>query len=157
MWTKCGTPNKYFLNFFLCNSVDTQGLKATSRCGLQSTFSQGPLPPTPGAKTGGHPWLGYHQSEAWLVEQKALHVHVTSPTLRSNHGILLTDKSLTTGTRTHPLLIKHQSLNPVLLTFWTWHATKDIDEIDIDKNDIDKIGRRQHELDNSVGRAPNGN
>ena len=63
----------------LCNAPDTQGLKATSRCGLQLLFFQGPLPPTPRAVTGlphlQSIWmgrLGYHQSEAWTVEQKAL-------------------------------------------------------------------------------------
>ena len=32
--------------------LDTQGLKDSSRYGLQSVFSRGPLPPTPGAETG---------------------------------------------------------------------------------------------------------
>ena len=47
--------------------------------------------------------LGYHQSEAWPVEQKALppQFYVAS---------------VTTRIRTHTLLIKQQSLNPVLLT-----------------------------------------
>ena len=44
--------SRYFVSIFLCNSPDTQGLKATSRCGLQLLFFQGPLPPTPGAETG---------------------------------------------------------------------------------------------------------
>ena len=47
--------------------------------------------------------LGYHQVKAWPVEQKALppQFYVAS---------------VTTGIRTHTLLIKHQCLNPVLLT-----------------------------------------
>ena len=47
--------------------------------------------------------LKYHQFEAWPVEQCALppQFYVAS---------------VTTGIRTHTLLIKHQSLNPVLLT-----------------------------------------
>ena len=53
--------------------------------------------------------LGYHQSEAWPVEQKAL---------PSQFYVV----SVTTGIRTHTLLIKHQSLNPVLLTARPWHA-----------------------------------
>ena len=54
--------------------------------------------------------LGYHQSEAWPVEQKTLppQFYVAS---------------VTTGIQTHTLLIKHQSLNLVLLTIPPWHAT----------------------------------
>ena len=83
-------------------------------------FFQRPLPPTctPRAETG-LPLLqsiqmcrlGYHQSEAWLVEQKAL-----PPQLYV--------ASVTTGIRTHALLNEHQSLNTVLLTTRPWHATK---------------------------------
>ena len=54
--------------------------------------------------------LGYHQSKAWPVEQKAL-----PPQLYV--------ASVTTGIRTHTLLIKEQSLNPVPLTARPWHAT----------------------------------
>ena len=78
-------------------------------------FVQRPMPPTPRAETGlplYSPYecrLGYHQSEAWPVEQKALppQFYVAS---------------VTTGSRTHTLLIKHQSLNPVLLTARPWHV-----------------------------------
>ena len=45
--------------------------------------------------------LGYYPSEAWLVQQKALPPQFY-------------EASVTTGTRTHTLLIKHQRLNPVL-------------------------------------------
>ena len=80
-----------------------------SRCGLQLFLSRGPCHLLLGLKQG-YPFyspyecrLGYHQSEAWSVEQKALppQFYVAS---------------VTTGIRTHTLLIKHQSLNPVLLT-----------------------------------------
>ena len=54
--------------------------------------------------------LGYHQSEAWPVEQKALppQFYVAN---------------VTTGIRTHTLVIKDQRLNPVLLTARPWHGS----------------------------------
>ena len=71
-----------FINFlFLCKSPDTQGLKATSRRGLQQTFFQRAvchLHVLLGLKQG-YPLyspygcrLGYHPLEAWLAEQEAL-------------------------------------------------------------------------------------
>ena len=59
--------------------------------------------------------LGYHQSEAWPVEQKALppQFYVAS---------------VTTRIRTHTLLIKHRSLNSVLLTPQPRHATVLLDK-----------------------------
>ena len=42
-----------FLIFFLCKTLDTQGLKATSRCGLKFLFKR-TLSPTPRAETGLH-------------------------------------------------------------------------------------------------------
>ena len=84
-------------------------------------FFQRPLPPFPIGLKQGYPFyspygcrLGYHQSEAWPVEQKAL-------------PLKLYVASVTTGTQTHTLLIKHQSLNPVLycsaITRHIWHDT----------------------------------
>ena len=81
-----------------------------SRCGLQLFLSRGHCHLLLGLKQG-YPLyspygcrLGYHQTEAWPVEQKALppKFYVAS---------------VTTGTRTHTLLIKQQSLNPVHATF----------------------------------------
>ena len=87
------------ISFFVLYILpDTQGLQATSRCGLQFVFFQGPLPPThhKGLKQG-YPFyspykcrLGYHQSEAWLVESTASQLYVAS---------------VPTGIRTHILLI----------------------------------------------------
>ena len=101
----------FFYDFLFCKSPDTQGLKATSRCGLQLFLSRGRCHLLLGLKQG-YPFyspygcrLGYHQSEAWPVEQKALHVPPQFYVA-----------SVTTGIRTHTLLIKQQSLNPVLLT-----------------------------------------
>ena len=65
----------YFL--FLCKSPDTQGLKASSRCvGYNDFFARGRCHVLLGLKQG-YPLLqsiqmGYHQSEVWPVEQKAL-------------------------------------------------------------------------------------
>ena len=61
----------------VCKSPDTQVLKATSRCGLQSTiiFSRGRCHLLLGLNSPFGCRLGYHpsdMSEAWLVEQKAL-------------------------------------------------------------------------------------
>ena len=65
-------------SIFFNASRQAQVLKATSRCGLQFIFARGRCHLLLGLKQG-YPLyspygcrLGYHQSEAWLVEQKAL-------------------------------------------------------------------------------------
>ena len=59
---------------FLCKSPDTQGLKATSRCGLQFFFLQGPQHLLLGLKRGYPPFSPYgcrlhlgiiHQKPGW--------------------------------------------------------------------------------------------
>ena len=92
--------------FFLCKCPDT-----TSSCGLQFYFfSRSCCHLLLGLKQG-YPFhspygcrLGYHQFEAWPVEQKALPQQ---------------------WIRTHTLLIKHQSLNPVLLSAQPRYAEVD--------------------------------
>ena len=92
-----------------------QVARRPSRCGLQLILARGRCHPLLWLKQG-YPLyspygcrLGYCPSEAWLVEQKAL-----PPKLSSWSSVLLKDTSVTTRTWTHTLLIKHQSLNPVL-------------------------------------------
>ena len=114
----------FFLSFFM------QVARYTIRCGLKLFFSGGSCHLLLGLKQG-YPLyspygcrLRYHQSEAWLVEQKALppQFYVAS---------------VTTGIWTHTLLIKHQSLNPVLLTARPWHA-------DLKRKEEVFLSRRPH-------------
>ena len=99
---------QYF--FFLCMQI-TRHTRPEGHFKVWATtiFSRGSCHLLLGLKQG-YPFyspygcrLGYHQSEAWQIEQKALppQFYVAS---------------VTTGIRTHTLLIKHQNLNLSLFT-----------------------------------------
>ena len=104
-----------------CKLPDTQGLKATSMCSLQSLFFP---------RGRGHLLLGLKRGYVSLgITIESL----TSPTLtkRSWLSVLLKDSSVTTRTQTHTLLIKRQSLSTVLLTARPRHRLTTGWEIDL--------------------------
>ena len=114
----CKSKSMYFFSSS-CKSPDTQGLKVTSRCGLQFFFYQGPLPP--GAETGYPLYSPYTDEGLGIIHQSRKHYLQLYEAIIWL-SVLLRDINVTAGTRTYSLLIKHQSLNPVFLTASSRHV-----------------------------------
>ena len=78
-----------FCFLFLCKSPDTQGLKATSNIMWATIiFSRGRCHLLLGLKRPYECRLGYHQFEAWPVEQKALPPQFTGVSKLNAENIL---------------------------------------------------------------------